>query len=116
MNDIEEAIKRQIGKATENPLRTINAVVYDVKENFDLRKASAANDRTHGYTAKHGDAGYVEYKDRNDDWRAVDNMIQSRWESRGDEVDENMWRLALLMHSLSYMKLRRIADIIKGDE
>lgn len=114
-DEIDKLNNEKLRKALASPYRTLADVASDVAENFMLREATAANDRAHGYLAQYGEDGYVEYSRRNKDWQAVETLISAIWESRQEYVEERAWALGLMLNSLHYSKIKKIADIINEE-
>lgn len=108
----EEQLATFVAESRAKAPSIFRTVMGHVTENHDLRKAEDANNRAHGYTAQYNTPGYVEWSKRNPDWKAVESLIQSRWDARLDEVEEASWRLLTALHALPYPKQQEIVKIL----
>lgn len=114
MSVYEDDIKKIKDDTTANPISVFMRVREDVEEAHALRAAEDANNEVHGYTSRYNQIGYVDFKDRAESWKKVNDLLMNRWDARTEQVDTNLWRLAIMVSELPNKLLVDISSMIKN--
>ena len=83
-----------------------------VQEVGDLHAAQAANNETHKVTTDYSSPNYLPYTARSEAWKAVDRVLESRFEALNDENYDLDWKLFVVLHALPPEGRRAIIEIV----
>lgn len=101
-------------KAIKSFRSNFNMLMACMHDYESARKAAAANNRTHGYEHNYGDDGYVQWNDRNSDWRAVDTIINDVYDRNSDIYAEAEAGMTMALSLLDGQQRKQVADLVVG--
>lgn len=101
-------------EAIDNFARNFLTLLNCQKQYNLAREAAEANNEKFGYTAKYGEPGYVEYKDRDAGWTAIDRAVSLIYDANSDAYSEAESNVTWALSTLTYHQQKAVTDLVVG--